>query len=87
MGEGYLECAFNIVDSCLIDNENRDHKADVWFFPVLFNTIHGIELYLKSIRCRLNKIEDVEKQHNIQKICNDIVEIAKKLIIMLCRQY
>lgn len=51
MGKAYLETAIQLVDICLKDN--IDNKADIWIFPILFNVVHGIEIYLKGFNSQI----------------------------------
>lgn len=52
IAEGYFESAILLAKSCLQDN--KDKKADVVIFPMLFSVNHAIELYEKSICWSLN---------------------------------
>lgn len=79
IGEAYFSSAYNLIQQCLIDNE--DKKADSWIFPILFNVVHGIEVYLKAINASLSCIlrkekTEIERGHDIKQLCNG----AKKLI-------
>lgn len=77
MAKGYFETAIALLDNCIADN--KSHKADIWIFPIMFNVIHGIEVYLKgtnSIYSVLQKLEQdeyqeskIEGKHNIQQLC------------------
>jgi len=85
MAKGYLETSIALIEQCLADN--RDKKADTWIFPILFNVVHGIEVYLKGfnslyrIHMDLQNYDDVrnskiEGKHDIRQLC----QIAMKLL-------
>jgi len=75
LAEGYMESALELVNKCLDNND--DKKADGLIFPILFNTNHGIELYLKSILWSLNLAYNtgykLEKGHNIKQLYETVV--------------
>ena len=80
VGEAFFSTAFNLVQQCLEDNS--DKKADSWILPIMFNVIHGMEVYLKAINAVLSVVlgksrNITEGKHDIRKLCND----AKKLIV------
>lgn len=85
MGKAYLQTAVQLIDDCL--ENNHDKKADTWIFPIMFNTVHGIEIYLKGFNSQiriLDKIEknefqdsSLEKGHDIRKLCIDAIELIK----------
>jgi|AKZA01.1.fsa_nt_gi hypothetical protein len=50
MGKAYFNTAIILLDGCL--NNNGDNKADAWIFPIMFNTVHGIEIYLKGLMAK-----------------------------------
>lgn len=85
MGKAYLQTAIQLIDDCL--DSNWDKKADSWIFPIMFNTVHGIEIYLKGFNSQiriLDKIEksefqdsSLEKGHDICKLCNESIELIK----------
>lgn len=79
IGNAFFSTAYNLVQQCIIDN--TDKKADSWIFPILFNTVHGIEVYLKAINVSLNIVlakdhTKIEGGHDIKQLCS----IAKSLI-------
>ena len=46
MYEGYAETSLCLLENCI---ENRiSNKKDIWMFPIFFNTIHSLELFLKA---------------------------------------
>jgi hypothetical protein len=72
------------LERCLKDNS--DKKADVWIFPILFNTVHGIEVYLKGFNSQIQRLMSIEFQeeinhyniegnHDIKQLCQ--TSIAK----------
>lgn len=80
IGESYFSSAYCLIQQCLEDN--IDHKADAWIFPIMFNIVHGIEVYLKAINASLNislgkSRTNIEGNHDIKQLCST----AKKLII------
>jgi hypothetical protein len=85
MAKGYLESSIALTEQCLANN--RDKKADTWIFPILFNVVHGIEVYLKGfnslyrIHMDLQNYDDprdskIEGKHDIRQLC----QIAVKLL-------
>lgn len=80
IGEAFFSTAYNLLQQCLIDN--RDRKADSWIFPIMFNIVHGIEVYLKAINAALSvvlrKNRDIsEGGHDLKALCGT----ARNLII------
>lgn len=80
LGEAYFSSAYNLVQQCL--ENNGDKKADSWIFPIMFNVVHGIEVYLKAINCVLSIVLSKEKGiteggHDIRALC----ATARNLII------
>ena len=45
IADGYIKSAIMLSEDCLQDN--KDKKADIVVFPMLFAANHAIELYLK----------------------------------------
>lgn len=86
LGKVYFETALEMIRTCLADN--RDKKADVWIFPILFHIVHGIEIYLKGfnsqyrILTKLSKFEfqetKIEGQHDIQQLCNISLSLLRE---------
>lgn len=70
LADGFMLSAIHLAKVCLADNV--DKKADALIFPILTNTNHSIELYLKAILWTLNKLIDtdskIEGRHNIKQI-------------------
>lgn len=80
LGKAFFSAGFNLIQQCL--NDNRDKKADSWIFPIMFNIVHGIEVYLKAINAALsvcvNKQRGIaEGGHDIKGLCC----VAIKLLI------
>lgn len=80
IGDAYFSSAYCLINKCL--ENNIDKKADAWIFPIMFNIVHGIEVYLKAINASLNIIlgksrTDIEGNHDIKQLCST----AKKLLI------
>lgn len=86
LGIAYFQTSIKLIDECLIDN--NDNKADIWIFPILFNVVHGSEVFLKGFNSQmeiLNKLEKLEYQeskiegnHNIKQLCDISLSIIKK---------
>lgn len=85
MAKGYFESSLALIDNCLSDN--LSHKADIWIFPIMFNVVHGIEVYLKGfnsqyrILVKLQKEEyqatKIEGKHDIRQLCQVAISMAK----------
>ena len=80
LGEAYFSTAYNLVQQCLLDN--HDKKADSWIFPIMFNVVHGIEVYLKAINAALSFILNKDRSitdggHDL----NTLYGTARNLII------
>lgn len=86
IGEAFFSTAYNLLQQCVLDNS--DKKADSWIFPIMFNIVHGIEVYLKAINAVLsvvlNKKRGVsEGGHDLKALCGT----ARNLIIEYKRKY
>ncbi|WP_299244136.1 hypothetical protein [uncultured Aquimarina sp.] len=70
LADGFLSSSILLIKKCL--KKNRDKKADKIIFPVLYNANHGIELYLKALTWKLNKLlgngKKIEGSHDIKQI-------------------
>ena len=79
IAEGFMNSAITLAQTCLKDN--RDKKADMLIFPILFNLNHGIEVYLKAmcwnLNQLLNKAKTFEPAHNLK----NLIKKKKKLIV------
>lgn len=86
MGKAYFETAKRLIDDCLSDN--KDKKADIWIFPILFNIVHGTEIYLKGFNSQIRILDKIEKQehqeskiegkHNILQLCQMAISLIKQ---------
>ena len=86
MGKAYFETAIRLIDDCLSDN--KDQKADIWIFPILFNIVHGTEIYLKGFNSQIRILDKIEKQeyqeskiegkHNILQLCQTAISLIKQ---------
>ena len=80
IGEAFFSTAYNLLQQCLIDNS--DKKADLWIFPIMFNIVQGIEVYLKAINATLSVVLKKnrgvsEGGHDLKALCGT----ARNLII------
>ena len=85
LGDGYFQAAVNLIDSCLKDGSSN--SADILIFPIMFCTIHGIEVYLKGFNSQyriyhgLQEGESVESKiegnHNIKQLCEVAISLVK----------
>lgn len=85
MAKGYFETSLCLIENCISDNHS--HKADIWIFPIMFNVVHGIEVYLKgfnSIYRILTKLQadeyqesKIEGKHDIRQLCQVAVKLLK----------
>lgn len=80
MGEAFFATAYNLIQQCVLDN--KDKKADSWIFPIMFNVVHGIEVYLKAINTALSVVLNKERGvaeggHDLKALCGT----ARNLII------
>jgi hypothetical protein len=70
LADGFLMSAIELTKKCLKNNNHK--RADILIFPILANTNHGIELYLKSLIGIFNAINlgefKIEKGHNIKQL-------------------
>ncbi len=81
IGEAYFDTSYNLLLQCLDDN--NDKKADLWIFPIMFNIVHGIEVYLKAINVSCNITlgkEDakIEGNHNIKQLCEKALRLLEE---------
>ena len=85
MGRAYFDTVIVLIDDCI--KNNNMHKADVWIFPILFHTVHAIEVYLKafnSIYRRYLRLQDceldssrIEGKHDIKQLCQTAMKLLK----------
>lgn len=70
LADGFLLSSIQLAKKCL--NNNKNKKADILIFPILTNTNHGIELYLKSLIGMFNQIASgefkIERGHNLKQL-------------------
>ena len=81
MGDNFFSSAYNLLQQCI--NDNGDKKADSWIFPIMFNIVHGIEIYLKAINVILNIVLNEQNQaiqggHNIKQLCQTSKNLIRK---------
>lgn len=81
IAEGYFIAAQVLTEKYIEDNISRD--ADIVIYPILFNTIHGIELYLKATYIRLAYLLSKEQKfaggHNIKSLYNMVSSLVKEI--------
>ncbi|MEJ9125331.1 hypothetical protein P4I92_16625 [Bacillus cereus] len=81
IAEGFRDSALLLIKTGLKDN--IDSKADNLIFPILFNTNHSIELYLKAIcwiqNLLLNKDKTFTYSHNLKLLLTDVNNLEKEL--------
>ncbi|SHJ23541.1 hypothetical protein SAMN05444401_2581 [Clostridium amylolyticum] len=81
IANGYFISAKVLTEKYIENNIRKD--ADVVIYPILFNTIHGIELYLKAIYMKLAYILKKEQQyaggHNIKGLLGMVSNLVKEL--------
>lgn len=85
MAKGYFETSLALIDDCISDN--MGHKADIWIFPIMFNVVHGIEVYLKGfnsqyrILAKMQRDEyqssKIEGKHDIRQLCQVAISLIK----------
>lgn len=85
IGEGYFQTAIYLIDGCLKDHFS--HNADIWIFPIMFNVIHGIEVYLKGFNSKYRVYHGLQNQqyvqskiegkHDIRQLCSVAMKLAK----------
>lgn len=86
IGEAFFSTAYNLIQQCLLDNS--DKKADPWIFPIMFDIVHGIEVYLKAINAALSVVLNKERGvaeggHDLKALCG----AARNLIIEYKNQH
>lgn len=65
MAEGYFETSIELINNCIADN--RSKKADIWIFPIMFNIVHGIEIYLKGFNSLYRIHTDLKNEDEPQE--------------------
>lgn len=80
IADGFMRSATELAKFAV--NNNEDKAADILIFPILTNTNHGIELYLKALTWMLNKKlgeeNRIEGSHNIRQIYDTVRSKIKK---------
>lgn len=76
MGYAYLDASVNLL-LLILKEGNKYNQADSLIFPILFDAIHGIELYLKGLISGLQQVTPVDNLttpwgHDIRKLSEDI---------------
>ena len=72
MAKGYFETSLALVDNCLCDNTG--HKADIWIFPIMFNVVHGIEVYLKGFNSQYKSLQNCKRTSiNLPKLKESMI--------------
>lgn len=78
MYEGYAETSLFLLDDCI--KNKFSPKKDIWIFPVFFNTIHALELFLKATKYLLILMENnFEKDINIAEDGHDILCLSTEV--------
>ncbi|WP_318582172.1 hypothetical protein [Bacillus paranthracis] len=81
VAEGFRDSALLLIKTVLKDN--IDSKADNLIFPILFNTNHSIELYLKTIcwtqNLLLNKGKTFKSSHNLKLLLTNVNDLEEEL--------
>ncbi|MGS0534143.1 hypothetical protein ACU80C_30590 (plasmid) [Bacillus mycoides] len=81
IAEGFRDAALSLVKGLLSNNANSG--ADNLIFPILFNTNHSIELYLKAIcwtqNLLLKKEDTFDKIHNLKELFTKVVNLESEL--------
>lgn len=81
IANGYFISAKVLTEKYIENNIRKD--ADVVIYPILFNIIHGIELYLKAIYMKLAYILKKDQQfvggHNIKGLLGMVSSLVKEL--------
>lgn len=81
IANGYFISAKVLTEKYIENNIGKD--ADVVIYPILFNTIHGIELYLKAIYMKLAQLLNKEQKfaggHNIKGLFGMVSSFVKEI--------
>ncbi|MCM3692195.1 hypothetical protein [Neobacillus niacini] len=78
LADGFMSSALLLTKQVLMDNS--DKKADSLIYPILFNTNHGIEVYLKAISWSLNILTNTGKEFRTNHNLNDLLQDVKSLV-------
>lgn len=81
VAEGFSDSALLLVEEILIDNTNK--RADNMIFPIIFNTNHSIEVYLKAICWSQNQLlgndEAFKGNHNLKELIEKVIILERNL--------
>ncbi|MCR8860362.1 hypothetical protein NQ113_24640 [Bacillus pseudomycoides] len=81
IAEGFRDAALSLVKGLLSNNPNSG--ADNLIFPILFNTNHSIEVYLKAIcwtqNLLLNKSDKFDITHDLRELFAQVVDLETEL--------
>ncbi len=81
IAEGYFIAARTLTEKYIENNIGKD--ADVVIYPILFNTIHGTELYLKATYIRLayllKKDQKFAGGHNIKSLFGMVSGLVQEI--------
>jgi len=81
IADGFRDSALLLVKELLKDNTTK--RADNIIFPILFNTNHSIEVYLKAICWTQNLLLGIDDtfpgNHNLKGLFDKVVELESKL--------
>lgn len=80
IADGYFLSATELIKNSLA--RNYDKRADILIFPILTNTNHAIELYLKALTWMFNSLLKKDKRaegsHNIKQIYETLIPKIKE---------
>lgn len=78
MYDGYAETSLYLLEECM---KNRtSSKKDIWIFPIFFNIIHALELFLKSTNWLLESLKcDFKNEINITYGGHNILQLSKNV--------
>lgn len=82
IASGFASASLELVEKT-ITSGNLGHEADELIFPILFNTNHAIEVYLKTISWTINvllkKEETYDNTHDLKRLMNSVKELTEEL--------
>lgn len=82
MADAYFQTALILIENCLQDN--KDKKADIHIFPILFNIVHGLEVYFKGYISKFRLVKGlsteskIEGGHNIKQLCETAIKLTRE---------
>lgn len=81
IADGYFIAAQTLTEKYIENNIGKD--ADSVIYPILFNTIHGTELYLKAMYIRLayllKKDQKFAGGHNIKSLFGMVYSLVEEI--------